>query len=249
MSPDDRPARVEYSIVNGRVSIVSDDGAQIPAYWSHPDVGGKFPAVAILHDWWGITAVERRMAHRFAQLGFYVIVPDLFDGAVAQTPEDAYRLVEQHGARAYGCVDTALTVIEHHGRTDGHTAAVGLGMGGSLAYEAAINRADIEAAVSFYGFPQRYFGRFKAAKTPILAVYGSAEPFVSAAHIERLRRELAESPLAHRVLVLDGAARDFLGETPIPDAESPGAAAWGAMLAFLDANRITPPNPSDHDPM
>jgi dienelactone hydrolase len=176
-------------------------------------------------------------------------VPDLFDGAVAQTPEEAYRLVETWGARAYGCVDTALTVIEHHGRTDGHTAAVGLGMGGSLAYEAAVSRADIEAAVSFYGFPQRYFGRFKAAKTPILAVYGSAEPFVGAAVIERLRRELAGSPLAHWVLTLDGAGRDFLSEMPVPDAETPGAAAWGAMLAFLEANRISPPEPPRHDPL
>src|SRR5215218_5195505 len=137
-----QPQHVEYTIVNGRVSIVGDDGAQIPAYWSHPDIGGKFPALAILHDWWGITAVERRLAHLLAQLGYYVIVPDLFDGATASTPEAAYKLVEAKGARSYGCVDTALRVLENHVRTDGKTAAVGLGMGGSLAYEAAITRGD-----------------------------------------------------------------------------------------------------------
>jgi carboxymethylenebutenolidase len=244
-----QPQHVEYAIANGRVTIVADDGEQIPAYWSHPDIGGKFPALAILHDWWGITAVERRLAHLFAQLGYYVIVPDLFDGEVAHTPEEAYKLVEAKGARSYSRVDTALRVIEHHTRTDGNSAAVGLGMGGSLAYEAAVTRDDLEGAVAFYGFPQRYFGKFKAAKAPILAIYGSNDPFINAASINRLRRELSESPLPHEVVTLDGAARDFFAERLTPDdTQQPGSLAWQKTLAFLENNRISPPK-RDHAPI
>ncbi len=236
-----QPDRVEYTIVNGRVSIVADDGTQLPAYWSHPDIGGKFPAIAILHDWWGITTVERRMAHLFAQMGYYVIVPDLFDGAVAHTPEEAYQLVENKGARGYGYVDTALSVLENDGRTNGHTAAVGLGMGGSLAYEAALQRSDIEAVVSFYGFPQRYIGRFKDAKTPILAVYGSNEPFVASKVIDEMRRELAQSRLGHEIVILAGAGRDFLSENLIPSsANQPGSIAWQTMMNFLEKHQLAP---------
>ncbi len=230
-----QPQHVEYTIVNGRVSIVADDGTQLPAYWSHPDMGGKFPAVAILHDWWGITAVERRLAHLFAQVGYYVIVPDLFEGAVAHTPQEAYALVESKSARSYGYADTALQVIEHHARTNRYTAAVGLGMGGSLAFEAAITRSDLDAAVSFYGFPQRYLGKFKDAQAPILAIYGSADPFVSAGMIDQLRSELATSPLDHQVLILENTARDFLSDNLIPDGtQQPGSMAWQAMLSFLE---------------
>ncbi len=240
------PRHVEYTIVNGRVSIVTDDGVQIPAYWSHPDLGGKFPAIAIIHDWWGITRLERWMAHLFAQLGYYVIAPDLFDGAVAHSPEEAMVLVRERGARSYGCVDTALRVLENHVRTNGYTAAVGLGMGGSLVFEAAIERTDLEAAVAFYGFPQRYFGRFKDAKTPILAIYGSQEPYVEPALIERLRRELVGSPLGHEVAVLEGVGRDFLDENLIPDMTNrPGSVAWQKMLAFFDKHQITPPTSDD----
>lgn len=244
------PEHVEYTIVNGRVSIVGDDGAQIPAYWSHPDVGGKFPAVALIHDWWGITTLERRMAHLLAQLGYYVIIPDLFDGESARTPQEAMALVRAKGERSYGCVDTALYVLENHVRTSGHTAAVGLGMGGSLVFEAALTRRDLEAAVVFYGFPQRYFGKFKDAHTPILAIYGSAEPHVDTDTIARLRRELGDSPFEHEVVILDGAARDFLDEAPIPDdTHRPGTAAWTAMLAFLDKHRVTPPERRDETPL
>ena len=244
-----QPDRVEYTIVNGRVSIVADDGTQLPAYWSHPDMGGKFPAIAILHDWWGITAVERRMAHLFAQMGYYVIVPDLFDGAVAHTPEEAYKLVADKGARGYSYVDTALSVLENHGRTNGHTAAVGLGMGGSLAYEAALQRSDIEAVVSFYGFPQRYIGKFKDAKTPILAVYGSNEPFVASKVIDEMRNELRQSPLGHEVVILVGAGRDFLSENLIPAADNQsGSIAWQTMMAFLEKHQLVP-NRRDNAPI
>ncbi len=244
-----QPQNVEYSIVNGRVSIVGDDGVQIPAYWSHPDVGGKFPALAIIHDWWGITAVERRLAHLFAQLGYYVIVPDLFDGAVATTPEEAYKLVEERGARSYSRVDTALRVIENHVRTSGRTAAVGLGMGGSLAYEAAITRGDLEGAVAFYGFPQRYLGKFKIAKAPILALDCSADPFINSKMIADLEGELAKSPLEHEVVTLPGAARDFFSDAPPADAsQQPGTVAWQKTLAFLEKHHIAPPK-RDHAPI
>jgi carboxymethylenebutenolidase len=241
--PAYEPQHVEYNVINGRISVVGDDGVYIPAYWSHPDIGGRFPAVVILHDWWGITDTERHMAHRFAQLGYYVLIPDLFDGAVASTPEEAYRLVETRGKYAYRTVDTALSAIENHMRTDGNTAAVGLGMGGSFAYEAAIKRSNLEVAVAFYGFPQRYFGKFQAAQAPILAIYGSNEPHVSREVIEQLRRELSESRLKHEVMILDGVGRNFLDANPTPGApEQAGALAWTKMLAFLEANRVIPRN-------
>ncbi len=230
-----QPQHVEYTIVNGRVSIVADDGAQLPAYWSHPDMGGKFPAIALIHDWWGITTVERRMAHLLAQMGYYVIIPDLFDGEVAQTPQEAMQLVESKGVRAYSYVDTALRVLENHHNTNGHTAAVGLGMGGTLTFEAALLRSDLEAAVAFYGFPQRYLGKFKDAKAPILAIYGSREPHVPVSAINSLRAELAQSPLDHEVVILPDAGRDFFDDHLIPgDTHQAGSVAWQAMQTFLD---------------
>ncbi|HVU13935.1 MAG TPA: dienelactone hydrolase family protein [Phototrophicaceae bacterium] len=242
------PQHVEYSIVNGRISIVADDGSQLPAYWSHPDLGGKFPAIAILHDWWGITAVERQMAHLFAQMGYYVIVPDLFDGVVTHNPAEAYNLVQSKGSRSYSYVDTALRVIEHHLRTNGRTAAVGLGMGGSLAFEAALVRSDLDAAISLYGFPQRYLGKFKDAKAPILALYGDRDPFISAAVIDQLKRELAQSPRGHEVDLLPNVARDFFSADLIPNGTTPASVAWQTMTAFLAKHQVVP-NPHDNAPI
>ena len=87
------PSHVEYGITNGHIQVVAEDGSSIPAYWAHPVMGRLFPAVALVHDWWGITPTIRRMAHLFAQSGYYVIVPDLFEGHIATTPQEAMELV------------------------------------------------------------------------------------------------------------------------------------------------------------
>jgi hypothetical protein len=51
--------------------------------------------------------------------------------------------------------------------------------------------------------------------------------------VARLKRELAKSPLAHEVAILDGLSRDFFKDT----ADTlPVTALWGRIIAFLKAN-------------
>jgi carboxymethylenebutenolidase len=228
------PNRVEYGITSSHIQIVVEGGAPLPAYWSHPNIGRAFPAIALIHDWWGITPIVRRMAHLFAQSGYYVIVPDLFNGQVATTPEEAIDRVKELGEQGYPRIDAALGVLETHHNTNGDVAAVGIGMGGSLAFEAAILRPDLEAAVAYYGFPQRYLGRFKDANTPILAIYGSQEPHVLPPVVARLRQELAQTTLPHEVFILDGVGRDFFSDHANETQREKGRAALNKTFAFLE---------------
>ncbi|MEZ4670291.1 MAG: dienelactone hydrolase family protein [Anaerolineae bacterium] len=228
--------RVEYEITSGHIHIIMEGGKPLPAYWAHPNVGRKFPAVALIHDWWGITPIIRRMTHHFAQAGYYVIVPDLFDGNVATTPQEAMDLVKGLRDEGFPRVDAALTALETHHNTNRDVAAVGIGMGGSLAFEAAIERQDLEAAVAYYGFPQRYLGRFRQANTPILAVFGDHDEHISVEIITKLRRELAANThgLAHEVLLLEGGDHNFFADTSNEAQREKGRQALDRTFTFLD---------------
>lgn len=243
--PTYQPDHVEYAIVGGHIGIAMDNGAQLPAYWAHPNIGGVFPGIALIHDWWGITQVERRLAHQFAQAGYYVIVPDLFDGRVAATPQQAKALVEKltESGSGYPRVNTALQVLETHHRCNHYVAAIGLGMGGGLAYEAAIVRTDLEAAVCYYAFPQRYLDRLADAQAPILTFYGTHDPYIKADVLTPLKRELARSPLAHEVVMLEGATRDFFNDSAPDEQRRFGEIAWQRTLAFLDKHLERPLRP------
>lgn len=234
--------RVEFSFDSGHINIVADSGARIPAYWAHPRVGQRFSGVCLLHDWWGVTPVVRLVANFFAQMGYYVIVPDLFNGSIAHSARQARELVEQTANTRYDAVDAALTVLETHHRTNRSVAALGLGMGGSLAFEAAIRRDDLEAAISLAGFPLDYLGQFAKANTPILAIYGSEEPYTKPATIEQLQQELHNAPLRsqHQVVTIQGAGHEFFSETPNPHMQQIGRQVVDHILAFMEQH-ITEP--------
>lgn len=240
-----QPDHVEYAIVSGRIQIALENGQMLPAFWAHPNTGGVFPGIVLAHDWWGLTDVERHLANLFAQAGYYVIAPDLFDGRLAAGPQEAYVLVEQLGAGGYPRVDTALQALETHTRCNRSVAAVGLGLGGTLAFQAALTRDDLEAAVACYGFPQRFLGQFSQAKAPILALYGSDEPHVPAEVREALSAELQAGGLPHEVVVLEGATRDFFAPTDSPAVMRHARLAWQHILAFLERFLEGPARPPD----
>jgi carboxymethylenebutenolidase len=243
--PTYNPNRVEYEIVNSQMVIVMDGGGQFPAYWAHPHIGRRLPAVALIHDWWGLTPAIRHLANLFAQTGYYVVAPDLFGGQIANTPQEAMELVKTLGDAGFPRVDAALTVLENHNNTNSNVAAVGVGMGGSLAFEAAIVRKDLEAAVAYAGFPQRYLGRFKDARTPILAFYGDDEPHIPRAMIDRLQHELGAAKLsaAHQVVTIAGIGHDFFGDSLPMEQHEAARAALSQTFTFLDHHLQGPTSP------
>ena len=233
---------VEYAIDSGHVSIMNDTGQRVPAYWAHPRMGAKFSGIVLLHDWWGMNKVTRLLANFYAQMGYYVIAPDMFDGHPASTPKQAMQRLEETRNTRYTIVDAAVSVMETHHRVNKSVAVIGVGMGGTLAFEAAIRRDDLEAAIVYGGFPQKYLGSFKQANTPILAVYGSKEPYTKPVVIKALRDELAQTPLKaeHKVVTIDGAAHEFFGEEDDTVKREYGKQVVKHTLDFLEAHLIQP---------
>jgi len=77
-------------------------------------------------------------------------------------------------------------------------------------------------------------GKFKDARAPILAFYGSNEPIVKPDDIAQMRAEMVESAFPHEVVILPKAARDLFSEGVTGASNDPDVIAWEKMLAFLD---------------
>lgn len=241
--PTYNPDHVEYNIASARIHVRLDDGKLLPAYWAHPTLTAKFPGIALIHDWWGLTDSVRRMANQLAQVGHYVIAPDLFNGSVATSHAEALNLLDKLGDGGYARVNAVLSVLERHHQCNGYVGVVGFGLGGSLAFEAAIMRDDLEAAVAYGGFPQRYFGYFHRSNTPILALYGTREQYIPPEVIEKLRTELAANPrgLPHEVVMLDNLDHHLLKDIISPQEDIQIRKGWHKTLDFLD-NLLQGPN-------
>jgi carboxymethylenebutenolidase len=115
--------------------------------------GGGAP-VLLLHTWWGLNQPMRDLADRLSADGFTVVAPDLFDGTVLTTIEEADAHGQKMDAEAdrileqvASALDTLLARDDVHGKRAG---VVALSFGGWYARQVAEQRDDVAALVSIY---------------------------------------------------------------------------------------------------
>lgn len=240
---------MEFTITSSQITIMTDDGIQVPAFLAHPQLGQKFSGIVLIHDWWGVNQDIRQLSNFLAQMGYYVIVPDLFEGQTAVNAKQALELYDEHTPNIYAKVNASLGVLETHHKINRKVAALGVGMGGSMAYEAAIKRTDLEAAIAFGGFPQRYLKQFNEANTPILALYGKEDPYIKPVMVNTLKKILNTSPLKdeHEVKIMEHIKHDFFTDKLTNNQEESIREALDYALDFLEAKIGKLPGSSEFD--
>jgi carboxymethylenebutenolidase len=114
--------------------------------------------VLLLHAWWGLTEVIRDLADRLADDGFTVLAPDLFDGSVLSTIEEAQAHQEKVEAdevsadRLLGRVTAGLDHLLAQPDVRGDRAAVvAFSFGAWYGAQVAAGRPEVAALVNYYG--------------------------------------------------------------------------------------------------
>lgn len=233
---------LQHRITSGYIQIVAA-GQYIPAFWAHPQQGGPFPGLVLLHDDRGLSAHTRALAQRYASVGYYVIAPDLFNLHLPTTDEAANAIEDKLFDDAHIKVDAALHALETHHKCNSKMAVIGWDFGGRLVYEVALTRSDVMAAVSFYGDPTRYSGRFNDENlSPLLAIFGEHDEIMRQ-HENKLREELIRTGAPHEVIVYPNAKHGFYNDS-LPTYDPVASEdAWNQTLAFLETHQGKPPVP------
>jgi carboxymethylenebutenolidase len=160
--------------------------------------------VLLLHSWWGLNMDMRNLADSLAGDGFTVMAPDLFDGTVLTTIEDADAFttaVERGGGgpgglnpdRIMGRVQATLDHLLAHPDVRGDQAAiVALSFGGWYGSQVASGRSDVAAFVSIYS--DVYEGPGGAA---YLGHFAESDQFVESPQAAGMEKPLPEGSAAH----------------------------------------------------
>jgi carboxymethylenebutenolidase len=136
--------------------ITTPDGGR-DAYLATP-ANPPGPPVLALHAWWGLNGMFRDLVDRLAGDGFTVLAPDLFDGRVLATIEEAESYAqneldeEANAERLLGRADAALDHLLALPEARGDRAAVlGISFGGVYARWLAKVRPEVAGLVTYYG--------------------------------------------------------------------------------------------------
>jgi carboxymethylenebutenolidase len=156
-------------------SYATIDGVGTGPVYLAGDTVPEAPGVVLLHAWWGRTDDVIAYADRLAEEGFLVLVPDLFDGRTATTPEEAEVLATAGDEDAEAIDAVVLASVDHVADLTGRPPGiVGFSFGAAWAASAPAQR-DIAASVVYYGTMDG--PDLAAGRAPVLGHFAQADPY------------------------------------------------------------------------
>ena len=203
-------------------------GKSVNAYLASPTNGG--PGILLLHAWWGLKPFFKQICDQLAEHGYIVLAPDLRDGEIASTIDEAKELMQKSDDQLLG--NTVMAAKDHlHALTDNKIGVIGFSMGAAWALVAAENNPEkIAATVLFYG---AYPMNFKNIKSKILGHFCEVDEWEPIEGVREMEASLKVLNVDTTLHFYPGVDHWFV-ETDRPEYDAASAqVAWDRTFAFL----------------
>lgn len=199
-------------------------------YMSHSSRVG--PGVLLLHEFFGLTQAFRDYADALNDEGFTVLAPDLYDGRIASSVEEAQDLARSLDQDR---VVARLTFAAEHLTANWHPrlGLVGFSLGAGYAGVMAQN-LEVDATVLYYGITDITASRWHGA---VLGHFAEIDEWEPLPVVQAAFEELTQHGIEAELVVYPGVGHWF-ANPDVPSAYDPVAAedAWQASAEFLAYN-------------
>ncbi len=190
------------------------------------------PGIIVIQEWWGLNDQICGVADRFARAGYNALAPDLYQGKVTTTPDEANHLMTGLDFPDATHENLRGAALELKKQSD-KVAVIGFCMGGALTIAAAVHVHDIDAAVCFYGIPPKEFADPARIRVPFQGHFANKDDWCTPAAVDDLENTLKTAGIGHEIYRYD-AAHAFANERSPAYDVSCANQAWERMSAFLE---------------
>jgi carboxymethylenebutenolidase len=197
--------------------------------------------VLVLHAWWGLNDFFKTFCDRLAKEGYTALAPDLRQGRVAKTVDEAKQLMstinemETFPSLVLGGFDRLTSEPVLKGK---HMGVIGFSMGASWALWLSSQRpSDVKAVVVFYGAYAEPSWDFSKSQASYLGHFSPEDEWEPMDGVHALEEKIHKANRPVTFHSYKGAKHWFIEDNQ-PSAYNPQAAklAWARTLDFLRAN-------------
>ncbi len=217
------------SIQTSEIQLKVNDKT-VNAYLAAPQNGG--PGVLVLHAWWGLKPFFKQVCDQLAEQGFTAFAPDLYQGRVAKTIDEAKAFMEQNDfefmSEIVKAANAHLTSL-----CAGKIGVIGFSMGSGWALAVAERNPDVSAAVLFYGAGEADFSKVKAK---VLGHFAEVDEWEPLEYVQGMEAGMKSAGMDVTLHTYPKVAHWFVEEDR-PEYDSASAQlAWSRTYEFLRKN-------------
>lgn len=211
------------------------------------NVGGKRPAVLVIHEWWGLNDYAKRRANMLAEMGYIAMAVDMYgNGRMGNDPGAAQALAMpfyQNPAMAKKHFDMALEELKKNPNVDqSKIAGIGYCFGGGMLLNFARMGEPLNGVVSFHGSLLGTPADKNLTKAEILVCHGEKDDFVNA-EVTPFKKQMDSIGKSYTFKSYPGATHAFTNpdatemgkkfNMPIEYNAAADSASWNDMKDFF----------------
>ena len=231
-------------------------GPDIRAYVARPAGEGSYPAVIMIHEFYGLNESIVSKADLLAEEGYLVIAPDTFRGSTTSwIPRAIYQVITSRPENVNADLDSVYAWLESQPDVDADSIAIaGFCYGGRTSLTYSLHNSRLASTVIFYGSPETDPNVLKDLPGPVLGIFGGADQSIPVDEVNAFEAALVEAGIPHEITIYEGQPHAFVQDAEEIRTGGAQGEAWNQMLAFLDSNlkntttQMSNPASSDYHP-
>ena len=201
-----------------------------------PQGKGPFPAVVVIHEWWGLNDWVKEQASKLADQGYVALAIDLYRGKVATTPDEAHEIMRGVSQdRADRDLLAATSFLRSQKNVDPErVGSIGWCMGGGYSLDLALEDPGLKAAVINYGHLATEDSSLKKINAAILGIFGGQDRGIQVTDVNKFEAQLKALGKTVEIHIFPDAGHGF--ENPNNKAgyrADDAAQAWKFTVDFL----------------
>src|SRR5579864_2576758 len=176
-----------------------------------PSGKGPFPALIVIHEWWGLNDWVKEQAQKLSDQGYVALAVDLYRGKVATTPDMAHEImrgVPEDRAKRDLHAAFEFLVSQSNVKKE-RIGAIGWCMGGGYSLDVALQEPTLAADVINYGHLATDTDALKKINAPILGIFGAQDRGISPADVKKFQEALNQMGKKIEVKIYDDAGHGF----------------------------------------
>jgi carboxymethylenebutenolidase len=203
-----------------------------------PKGKGPFPAVIVIHEWWGLNDWVKEQANKLADQGYIALAVDFYRGKVATTRDEAHELSRAPADRVMRDSQAAFAYLQS--RSDvkkDRIGAIGWCWGGGYSLQLAIAEPTLAADVINYGDVSASPDELKKIHAPILGLFGAHDQGITPDDVKKFGDQLDKLGKKGDITIYPDAGHGF--QNPVNGAgykPEDTADAWSKILMFFARN-------------